>query len=459
MTLVSGKVGWQAVVIGGSMAGLLASRVLADYFEKVTILERDRFPADPQPRKGVPQARHTHILLLRGQQQLEKLFPGIQDELQQAGAPRMDWINDLCSYVFTGLMPRFPSHYQTHPCSRDLLEWSIRHRVTSLTNLHIVEGADVNELLMDERRGQVSGVRFTRRDHPGSQGENMLADLVVDASGRESKAATWLKSLGYALPAEIRINSFLGYASRGYQSPLGWSDWTVHLVRGLPPHDRRGGVIYANEHGRWAVTLAGAGRDYPPIDEAGFLDFARSLAVPTLYNALREAQPITPISGYRRTENRWRQFERLPRWPDNFIVLGDAVCAFNPVYGQGMTVAAEGAMLLDECLQELRLSEPNFRQSSEKSSAGSLGIDFQKRLARMIKTPWMLATGDDFRFAETEGGQRTVITRWMHAYVDRVVYAALADPRTYQTFFEVTHLVRPVSSLFAPQIVAQALKK
>ena len=355
-------------------------------------------------------------------------------------------------------MPRFPSGYLTHPCSRDLLEWAIRQRVTSLPNLQILERADVSHLLADERRRRVTGVRFTRRDRTASQGEDLPADLVVDASGRESKGALWLASLGYPLPTETHINSFLGYASRLYQSPPGWSEWASHLVRGLPPNDRRGGVIYANEHGRWVVTLAGAGRDYPPTDEAGFLDFARSLAVPTLYDALREAQPITPISGYRRTENCWRRFERLPRWPEGFVVLGDAVCAFNPVYGQGMTVAAEGAMLLDERLHEFRLPERKSRHSSGNGSLGSLGLDFQKRLATRIKTPWLLATGDDFRFAETEGGRRTVITRWMHAYVDRVVYAALVDPRTYQTFFEVTQLVRPVSGLFTPQIVAQALK-
>jgi hypothetical protein len=188
------------------------------------------------------------------------------------------------------------------------------------------------------------------------------------------------------------------------------------------------------------------------------MDFARSLAVPTLFNALREAQPLTAISGYRRTENRWRHFERLPRWLENFVVLGDAACAFNPVYGQGMTVAAEGAMLLDRCLQELQIHGGRLRRSSTTGSTGSLGIEFQKRLSRTIKTPWLLATGDDFRFAETEGGRRTLITRWMHAYVDRVVYASLADPQTYQTFFEVTHLVKPIREIFTLKVISRALK-
>jgi len=448
MAHVSGKSWKHAVVIGGSMAGLLAARVLADHFERVTILERDRFPSRPRPRKGVPQARHVHILLWRGQQQLEKLFPGLQHDLEGAGAPCVDWLEDLSAYIFTGLMPRFTSGYQSHPCSRDLLEWAVRRRVSWLPNLEFIEEADAGDLIADAAHSRIMGVRYSHRDLPGSAADELRADLVVDASGKESRAAQWLQSLGYPAPSETRINSFLGYATRVYQSPVDWSGWRSHLVRGLPPGDKRGGMIYAIEDGRWFVTLAGAGRDYPPSDEAGFLDFARSLAVPTLFEALRDAQPISPVYGYRKTENRWRHFERLPRWPDNFVVTGDAVCAFNPVYGQGMTVAALGARLLDETLRGIRAD----------GSSSRLGIDFQGRLAREIKTPWLLATGDDYRYAETEGGRRIPLTRWMHAYVDRVVYAALSDPATYRTFFEVTHLIKPVSALFAPRILARALK-
>jgi 2-polyprenyl-6-methoxyphenol hydroxylase-like FAD-dependent oxidoreductase len=442
--VIAGK---HAVVIGGSMAGLLAARVLADHFERVTIVERDQLPADPQPRKGVPQARHIHLLLWRGQQLLEKLFPGLQDDLEQAGAPGMDWINDMRSYVFTGWNLRFPSPYQTHPCSRDFLEWAVRLRVAALPNLHLLQRAEVSELLADEARRRITGVRLNRRDQRPAELEDLPADLVVDASGRQSRVVSWLADLGYPAPMETRINSFLGYATRVYQAPPGWSEWKSHLVRGMPPADKRGGMIHANEHGRWIVTLAGAARDYPPTDEAGFMEFARSLAQPSLYEALRQAQPLTPVTGYRRTENLWRHFEKLRRWPANFVVTGDAVCGFNPVYGQGMTVAAMSADLLDECLQA----------SFTKGDPGHLGLGFQKRLARLIKTPWLLATGDDFRYAETEGGRPTALTRTIHAYVDRVIYAMQQDPDIFRTFFEVTNLVQPLGRLFAAHIVARVL--
>jgi 2-polyprenyl-6-methoxyphenol hydroxylase-like FAD-dependent oxidoreductase len=438
-----------AVVIGGSMAGLLAARVLADHFERVTIVDRDHFPTDPGPRKGLPQARHVHVLLWRGQLCMEKLFPGLQSELGQAGAPQVDWIGDARWFSFGGWAPRFPSGYVSHPCSRDLLEWSIRRRLAACPQVEWLEGCDAVDLLADSAASHVTGVRLRRRNQPEPNSQDLPADLVVDTSGRESHAVRWLGALGYAPPPETIVNPFLGYATRVYQRPPNSTDWKSLLVRGTPPTNKRGGVINAIEGDRWMVTLAGAGRDYPPTDEAGFLEFARSLPVPTLYDAIQSAQPLTSISGYRKTENRWRHFERVARWPENLLVLGDAACAFNPVYGQGMTVAALSALALDDCL---RTAQPS-------TNLEGLAKQVQKKLAGVIAGPWLLATGDDYRYLETEGGRRDAMTRLTHRYMDHVMAIANEDSHVFTTFFEVIQLLKPATALFQPAIMAQVLKR
>jgi 2-polyprenyl-6-methoxyphenol hydroxylase-like FAD-dependent oxidoreductase len=441
-----------AIVIGGSIAGLLAARVLADHFTRVTILERDRLPHGPEARKGLPQACHVHVLLWRGQTLLEQLFPGLQTELDQAGAPQVDWIGDAMGYSFGGWMPHFPSSYLAHPCSRDLLEWLIRRRLSAYPQVHFLEERQAIGLISNGDRQNdpgsgplVAGVRLRSRARPAQDEEDLAGDLIVDASGRDSRAPVWLAALGCPSPHETVVNSFLGYASRVYRKPPDIYPWKSLLVRGTPPGNKRGGVINPIENDRWMVTLAGAGRDYPPIDEAGFLDFARSLPAPILYQAIQSAEALTPITGYRKTENRWRHYERLTRQPGNFVLLGDAVCAFNPVYGQGMTLATLGATLLADCLS---------RRGTWQGLTG-LAQDFQKKLARVLAAPWLLATGDDFRYLETQGEGRGMLTPVVHRYIDRAMAIANHDQRVFTTYFEVAQLLAPVVSFFSPSILAK----
>lgn len=203
-----------------------------------------------------------------------------------------------------------------------------------------------------------------------------------------------------------------------------------------------GAVILPVEGRRWIVTLVGHRGDHPPLDEEGFLAFARGLAGPQVYDAIRQAEPISGISGYRRTENRWRHYARLARWPDGLIALGDAVCAFNPVYGQGMTVGALAAETLADVL-------------AGPGEAG-LGLAFQKRLAKMLQVPWQLATGDDFRWAGGAAGKSTLRDRLMHAYLEQVL-ARLHQPDVAHTFFSVTHLIQSPAALFRPGIAVPVL--
>jgi 2-polyprenyl-6-methoxyphenol hydroxylase-like FAD-dependent oxidoreductase len=306
----------------------------------------------------------------------------------------------------------------------------------------------VTGLITNDAKSCVTGVEFRRRAQPDQPHERMQADLVVDASGRESHAPRWLTAMGYEQPSVTVVNSFLGYASRVYQKPADDKrDWISLLVRAMPPASSRGGVVNPIERDRWMVTLGAAGRDYPPTDEVGFLEFARSLPVSTLYDAIKNAEPLTPVYGYRKTENRWQHYERLKRSPENFMVTGDAVCAFNPVYGQGMTSAAMGAATLDKCLHD------------HAGQFGGVAHDFQKRLAKTVSGPWLLATGDDFRYPETEGARRDAMTRLMHRYMDVVMRLANQDPHVFMTFFEVLQLLKPVTALMAPRIIARVLAK
>ncbi len=264
---------------------------------------------------------------------LERLFPDIAAELIDVGVPQVDWIADSQALSARGWLPRFETNLKGISPSRDLLEWSVRQRLMQHGRVSFPEACDVVGLLPGGNASDVAGVRVRARQEPGlGDEEDLAADFVVDASGRDSHAPEWLTALGYAAPQETVINSFLGYASRYYELPKDSGiDWKLLLLPRMPPALKRGGAIYLLEGHRWIVTLSGGGKDYPPTDEEGFLAFARSLASPALYEAIKDAKPLSPISGYRRTENRWRHYERLARWPEGFVALGDAVCAFNPV--------------------------------------------------------------------------------------------------------------------------------
>lgn len=439
-----------AIVIGGSIAGLLAGRVLADHFDQVTIVERDRFPEKPQPRTGVPQSHQLHVLLYQGQRILEQLLPGLTDELASKGAEAVDWIADYQWLFLGGWGPRFPSEITTNPCTRNLLEAIIRQRLTDKSHVEFLEACTVTDLLTNTGNTAVKGVRVRERN--GTEVE-LPAQFVVDASGRSSKTPKWLQGLGYEIPKETAINSFLGYASCEYQSLSGQPlDYKVLYLMPKAPDNPRGGVIYRVEGDRWIVALIGVGRDYPPTDEAGFLDFAHSLHSPEIYQAIKDAQPISPIYGYQRTENRLRHYERLSRFPENFVVVGDAVCAFNPVYGQGMTVAALGALTLDQCLKQRN-------QHRSNGNLTGLAQRFQKQLAKVNTVPWLMATSDDCRWPTTEGGQPDRMTRLMHWYLDQVMLVASESAEVYKVLLEVIHLLKPPTAFLQPGILAQVLRQ
>jgi 2-polyprenyl-6-methoxyphenol hydroxylase-like FAD-dependent oxidoreductase len=441
-----------AVVIGAGMAGLLAARVLANHFEQVTVVDRDRFPDRPGFRRGVPQSRHLHVLLSRGLECLEQLLPGFERDMVAAGAPVIEgseslWLNAA------GWCRRYRSPIRLLGATRELVDWQVRASVTALGNVRVLEGCEAVGLEADRRPGAVTGVRLRSR---GGRGEGtgrdltVAADFVVDASGRGSRAPRWLAALGYQPPTETSISSLLGYASRQYRIPASFrTDWRMLLLNARPPGNPRTGALIPIEGGRWMVALIGAGRDYPPTDDAGFLEFARGLRSPLLYQTIRDAEPVSPIYSYRNTDNQRRHFERLRAWPERFVVVGDASCSFNPIYAQGMTVAAMTAVALDHAL------------AGRRSGADATGLArrFQRQVARTNAGAWMVATSEDLRYPWTEGARADLPTRIMHRYADRVLQAANGNPKVNTAFVNVINLRQPPTALFRPGVLLPVMAR
>jgi flavin-dependent dehydrogenase len=423
-----------AVIIGGSMAGLLAARVLADHFARVTIVERDEFPDVPRSRPGTPHDGHFHALMAAGLAAIERLLPGFEADLAAAGAVPGDASLDAAYLLPTGWAPRYRSGLYMRASSRRLAEWTLRRHVLARDTIALAQATRVTGLVADAASA-VRGVRV--RD--GAAEREIAADLVVDASGRTSRAPEFLKALGYGRPEEVVVDSRLAYASRRFERPSGDPGWKALLVVADPPDNPRYGGIYPEEGGRWVVALAGPAGDAPPSDPDGFLAFARSLRSPLLAEAIARARPIEPVFSYGSNASRIRNYQRMRRLPEGFIVLGDAVAALNPIYGQGMTLAALGAEALGEEL-------------AERGASPGLARRFQRRLAKIIRIPFMLAASEDSRFCT----DAPLLARLVRTYTDRLRTRTPTDRAVADAFFRTLQLTDPAAFL-RPSILARAL--
>jgi 2-polyprenyl-6-methoxyphenol hydroxylase-like FAD-dependent oxidoreductase len=448
---------FHAVVIGAGMGGLAAAQALSRHFERVTLIERDDLPSRPTQRSGVPQGRHVHVLQPGGLAALERLLPGFGAELVASGAVRVMAPRDVCWLSAAGWMRPFDHEPRMLlSATRELIEWVTRRLVADTPQVIVRSGLEVTGLIVaepaeggaDDRR--LRGIEVRPRGATSSEPtESILADLVVDASGRRSHAPDWLAAAGYDRPAESTVDADLAYATRIYRRS-GDDDtggWKAVFLQARPPHTRRMAVLFPIEGDRWMLTLAGTNGDVPPTDEDGFLEFAQGLRAPTIADAIDRLEPLTPIVGYRRTENRRRHYESLPM-PDGFVVVGDAACAFNPVYGQGMSAAALTAEALDRCLGD---------HLARYDSVAGVSARAQKAVAKANAGAWMVATGEDLRYPETRGGNVGVPDRLIRRYLDRVVAAAAVDPVVNAAFFDVVGLLAEPTSLMRPALMARVL--
>jgi 2-polyprenyl-6-methoxyphenol hydroxylase-like FAD-dependent oxidoreductase len=433
----------RALVVGGSIAGLTAARVLTEHFDSVTVVERDQLPEQPVHRKGVPQGRQPHAILLGGLRVLEKQFPGITEELHEAGAVPLNLGSDVRIHLLGRWRVRYPSAYTVLAVTRPLLEGTIRRRLAADPRITFMRGAEATGLSVDATGTRATGVHL-RQDGVALQIE---ADLVVAATGRASRASDWLAAAGFPVPRETVVDAQAGYATRVYrlrQAPA--RDWQAMYLQPLAPDQQRGAIRMKVENDQWQATLIGMAGDYPPTDEAGFLEYARTLPVPDFLHAIENAEPISPIWGYRRMENRLRHFEALPRYLENFLVCGDAVYAFNPAYGQGMSVAAIAGMTLDQCLR---------RQQGELTG---LAARFQKELIKVIDAPWQLATGQDRDWLNGPAATSGPLARLVQRYIRRVLVTMMDDAAVAEVFLAVQQMLAAPTRLFYPDVLWRALR-
>ncbi|MEU6592610.1 FAD-dependent oxidoreductase [Streptomyces sp. NPDC046881] len=434
-----------AVVLGGSLAGLLAARALADCGARVTVVERDALPDGPEPRRGLPQARHVHQLWSGGARALEELLPGAIGRLRAAGVSRVPMTTDMVALSPYGWYRRWAESAFMLPASRDLLDWVVRRLVLADGRIELVEGAEATGLT--GTGGAVTGVRI--RAHDDTE-RALTAGLVVDATGRGSRAAHWLAGLGLPAVERREVDSGLVYASRLYRAPR--AARAGFPIVNIEPDPRgagsgRGGVLMPVEDGRWIVTLFGGRGDEPPADAGGFERYAREeLRHPLIGELLGGgAEPLGEVAVTRSTANRRHFFERMPVWPENLVVLGDAVCALNPVYGHGMAVAARSASAVRDVVR--------------RRGPGSRGLarEAQKAVGRTVRAAWDLAVGADvFYPGATEQGP-TLRDRVLAAYVGRLLRTATGNGRIARRVTDVTALERGAEALLAPSVVVAAV--
>lgn len=435
------KIGAHAVVLGASMAGLLAARVLADFYETVTVVERDVLADDAVNRRGVPQGRHVHALLGRGSQVLAELFPGFLDDLVAAGAPVLDYADLSMAFVSvaghqlmrTGGFRDIPPIFIP---SRPLLESLVRRRVRETANITLLEGYDVVDLTSTTARDRVTGARVRSRD---SASERVLtADLVVDATGRSARTPAFLDALGYGRPAEDQVDVRLVYSSHLLRIPPGMLKEVMVLVSPAPGRPT-GMALLAYEDDTWMLTVFGmAGRE-PPSEPTEMLAFTEDLAPAHVLAAIGAAEPLTEVCRFRYPESRWRRYDKMRRFPAGLLVVGDAICSFNPIYGQGMTVAALQALALRQCLQR---------------GTNGLARRYFRAAAKPIGVAWRFAVGGDLNLPEVEG-PRPLSVRLANTYVERLQIAAESDLAVAEQFTKVVALVDPPTRLLQPHMITR----
>ncbi|NEK56447.1 hypothetical protein GCU56_00975 [Geodermatophilus sabuli] len=425
-----------AIVVGASIGGLLAARVLSVTHARVTVVERDVLADGAVHRRGVPQSRHAHGLLARGREALEELFPGLTAELTALGVPAAD-LQSGFRWVNAGrLLCQAPSGLVGLGVSRALLESRVRARVRALLGVGIADGCAATGLAVSADGRRVTGLRVVRA---GGAAEVLGADLVVDATGRGSRAPSWLESLGYPAPEVDEVPIGLAYASRAYRRDASGPDGAA--IAGTPA-DPRGGVMIAQEDDRWIVSVGGILGDAAPLDHAGFTAFTATLPSPLIHEVVRDAEPLGDAVRFRFPASSRRRYERLGRFPEGFLVMGDAVASFDPVYGQGMSVAAVEALALRRCLDR---------------GTEDLAHRFFRAAATVIDSPWRIAVGGDLRFPGVPG-PRTRSVRAVNAYLERLHVAAEHDPAVGRAFLRVVSLLDPPQRLFAPGTALRVMR-
>lgn len=434
----AGAVGRRAVVIGSGMAGLFCARVLAPRFGEVVIVERDTLSGDVDWRRRVPQGRHQHVLLAEGARLLEGWFPGLGDELHERGAVEIDVSRDFYWHRGGGVWRAPSSGLYAPSLSRPCLEAVVRERVAALPGVTIRDRTSVDGIDLDTAGQQVRGVRL-------DDGTRIEGDLVVDATGRQGRSFEWLAELGYPPPPSSVVRVDIRYVTQVYaRTDLPSRDWKAAFVIGTPA-SRQLAAAVPFEGDRWFVLLGGVNGEMAPTDREAAIAYARSLASPVVAEVMESSEPIGEPVTFRFPSNQRRHVERLRRFPTGWLPVGDAVCTFNPLYGQGMTCAARQAQMMAEQLDR------------SGTVSRSLSRRYFRGVARQVAGPWKLAVGGDFAYPDTEGPKPPGTDR-VNRYLARATVAAQRDDEVSLRLRSVAALAAPPASLLTPGVVRRVLR-
>ncbi|MFJ8600174.1 FAD-dependent oxidoreductase [Streptomyces shenzhenensis] len=447
MTTSEGPLG-RVLVIGGSIAGTLAAAAVAPHFTEVLLLDRDELPDEPVFRKGVPQGAHFHALLAAGRQAMDELLPGFSEHAFAMGAARLDSAKDVMRLDRVGWSPRFQSALEFLMASRPLIEKALRDKADALPGVRYESGVEVTGLVA--QGGRVTGVRT-------KDGREVLADLVIDASGRFSQAVEWLEELGYPAPTEEIVNAHWGYSSTFLRVSENWSPGFQALAvtpfgegaLSAASASRAMAMWVVEGERRWILTVQGSAGDHPPRKEAALREFISSIGVPELDKALADVEFPEPISMWRDTRSRLRDFAGQPNRPEGFLAVGDAWMGFNPVYGQGMTAAAlEARDLRDELSAHLGATAGDLTGLPER---------FYAKADTLIKYCWNSSNTLDHRIPGVEytvDGESRQVDPSSSDFSDRLAAYMAQDPERYVRYRETTQLLRSPEWLGSDEVVS-----
>lgn len=432
------------MVLGASMGGLLAARVLADCYDRVTVVERDVLPTGPQNRRGVPQGKQIHACLARLTQILDELFPGFTDELVAAGVSywddgdfsRLDTSFGGHRMVRSGIVPDAPRILSP---SRPVLEHHVRQRVRGIGNIVFQEAHDVIGLIATPDRRRITGVRVV--DRASDRATTVSADLVVDATGRGSRTPVFLEQLGYGRPIEDEVKVHLAYAGQRLRIPPGLL--TANMIMRFPePGQPRMFGLVKYEDDTWMIGAGTMTGVEPPRDRAEILCLVAELAPTTVVQALHAAEPLDGVVHHRVPSNRWRRYDKMRRLPEALLVVGDAVCSFNPIYGQGMTVAAIEATVLRDCLRR------NNRGLTRR---------FTRLSAKTVRVAWQTAVASDLALPEVPG-PRPLSMRISNACFEPVMIAMETDAVVAAQFMRITGMLDSPLQLLRPAMMRRIVR-
>lgn len=437
-----GLLGKHAIVVGAGMGGLTAAKVLSSFFKRVTVLERDALPEKAEARTGTPQCRQVHVLLRAGLDVLVALLPEFERELENAGAVRARaGLELLLETPGFDPWPQRDFGFDTLCMTRPLVELVTRRLVQRTPNIEIRQACRATQFVPSPDKTSVRGVRY---DLGNGGSVELPADLTIDASSRGTLTFALLESCGMPAPEETEIGIDLGYATATFDIPPGPSrSWKAVLHR-AGAQNGRGGFLFPIEDNRWHVSLNGMHGDSPPSDLNGFLEFARSLRTQTIFEAIKDATLVGDIHRFGIPSSTRRRFENLKQFPHGLLVIGDAICRFNPAMGQGMSVAVQEVGVLRQLLSD-RVGAP--------SPLNDLAPAFFAAIQPVLSSPWAGAESD-FIFPKTRG-QCPADFQQRLKFGLALQRVAVEDPEVHRALIQVNNLLAPASALREPHILSK----